>query len=223
MKLVAGLGNPGPRYQGSRHNIGFSVLDRLAETWTSDALMRGGWSNRFKGLLLSTRLNNEQILLLKPQTFMNLSGESLQGVAAFYRLHPRDMIVVHDDMDLALGRLGLKQGGGHGGHNGLRSIADALGKDFVRLRLGVGRPQYDAVNHVLGRFADDEQEDVDKLIAKAVEAIEMILLQGLPKAQNHFNKRHKKKPKKTKPAEDELDSKDLSSDRQTDALPELKE
>jgi len=178
MKLVAGLGNPGPRYQGSRHNIGFAVLDRLAETWASDALGRGGWSNRFKGLLLSTRLGQEQILLLKPQTFMNLSGESLQGLAAFYRIHPRDMIVVHDDMDLALGRLGLKQGGGHGGHNGLRSISEALGKDFVRLRLGVGRPKYDAVNHVLGHFADDEQEDVDKLVKRAVEAVEMILQKG---------------------------------------------
>ena len=196
MKLIAGLGNPGPRYQGSRHNIGFAVLDRLAEIWAGEALGRGGWSNRFKGLLLSTRQDGEQILLLKPQTFMNLSGESLQAVAAFYRLHPRDMIVVHDDMDLTMGRLGLKQGGGHGGHNGLRSISEALGKEYVRIRLGVGRPQYDAVNHVLGRFADDEHEAVDKLVEDAVKAIKMILQKGMPAAQNHYNKRRKKKVKK---------------------------
>lgn len=196
MKLIAGLGNPGAGYVKSRHNIGFVVADRLAERWAQPELGGGGWSKRFKGQFLTCRFANNPLILLKPQTYMNLSGDSLQAVAAFYHLRPRDMIVIHDDMDLALGRIAIKQGGGHGGHNGLRSISERLGVEYIRLRLGVGRPTHDAVHHVLGSFSSTEQEAVEDLVSRAAQAVEDILTEGLAAAQNRYHQKVKKPKKK---------------------------
>lgn len=185
MKLVAGLGNPGEEYAATRHNVGFAVADLLAERWRA-----GSWTKKFRGLVASIDLHGERCWLLKPQTYMNLSGESVQAACAFYQIEPADVVVVHDDIDFELGRIQIKFGGGHGGHKGIGSTIAHLGRDFVRVRLGVGRPARDnVVDHVLGGFHRSEQPIVDEMIVRATDAVESILRDGYRKAQNAFNVR----------------------------------
>lgn len=161
MKLFVGLGNPGAKYAGNRHNIGFMAVDRIA----SDHGF-GPWKAAFKGQITEGRLGSEKVLLLKPATFMNLSGEAVQAVLAFYKLTPADMTVFHDELDLAPGKVRVKQGGGHAGHNGLRSIHAHLGDAYGRVRLGIGHPGHkDAVAHyVLHDFAKADQDWLDDLL-----------------------------------------------------------
>lgn len=156
MRLIVGLGNPGQKYLLNRHNIGFMALDVLVGRHDFS-----GWEKKFKGLVCDGVLGGEKVLLLKPQTWMNLSGESVQAAAAFYKIKPEDIVVFHDELDLAPGKLRVKKGGGAAGHNGLRSIDEHLGKDYWRVRLGIGHPGVkDYVSPwVLGNFTQEEQDE----------------------------------------------------------------
>lgn len=161
MKLWVGLGNPGAKYAGNRHNIGFMAVDRIAADHGF-----GPWKRAFQGLVCEGRLGSEKIVLLKPETFMNLSGQSVRAAADFYKLAPDDITVFHDELDLAPGKCRLKQGGGHAGHNGLRSIHGHIGEGYGRVRLGIGHPGHkDAVAHyVLHDFAKADADWLDDLL-----------------------------------------------------------
>ena len=161
MKLIVGLGNPGAKYAGNRHNIGFMAVDRIA---TDHGF--GPWKGAFKGDVAEGRLGAHKVLLLKPGTFMNLSGQSVQAAMAFYKIPLEDVTVMHDELDLAPGKARVKQGGGHAGHNGLRSISGMLGEGYARVRLGIGHPGHkDAVAaYVLHDFAKADQDWLDDLL-----------------------------------------------------------
>lgn len=185
--IIAGLGNPGPKYQWTRHNAGFLFLDRLAHLEGLSITRK-----QFGGLTAEWERKGTRLVLLKPQTFMNLSGRSVMPVLQFYKLKPEQLIVVHDEIDLPLGTARLKQGGGHGGQNGLRSIMEQLGRgDFLRLRLGIGRPLHGEVtNHVLGTFSPSEMEGFAKVLDGALEMLETALDDGVPKAMSLYNNRN---------------------------------
>ena len=161
MKLIVGLGNPGAKYAANRHNIGFMAVDRIAADHGF-----GPWKARFQGQVAEGRLGTEKVLLLKPATFMNLSGQSVGEAMRFYKLEPQDVIVIHDEIDLAPGKLRLKAGGGHAGHNGLRSIHAHIGEAYGRVRLGVGHPgRKEAVpGYVLHDFAKADEGWLDDLM-----------------------------------------------------------
>ena len=161
MKLWVCLGNPGAKYAGNRHNIGFMALDRIAADHGF-----GPWKKAFQGLTSEGRLGTEKIVLLKPETFMNLSGQSVRAAADFYKLGAEDLTVFHDELDLAPGKCRVKQGGGHAGHNGLRSIHGHMGEAYARIRLGIGHPGHkDAVAHyVLHDFGKADQDWLDDLL-----------------------------------------------------------
>lgn len=187
MKLVVGLGNPGERYAETRHNIGFMVV-AMAAGRAGIALKRQG----YQGLYGVGRLAGEETTLLLPQTFMNRSGASVAPACQSLGVAPGDLIVVHDEIDLPFGALRIKVGGGHGGHNGLRSINASLGHgDFLRLRLGVGRPMVggDVSGHVLSRFAPEERKFLEEYLGAAVEALELLLRRGPHEAMNSYNNR----------------------------------
>ena len=185
MKLVAGLGNPGDKYSNTRHNIGFMVVDALAS--------RQGIrvdKNKKRSLTGNTIITGEKVLIAKPQTFMNLTGEALGPLFSFLDIEIEDVIVVHDDLDLDFGRIKIKAGGGHGGHNGIRSIIPHIGgKDFIRVRVGIGKPPkgWDISNYVLNQFSSEEKKDLDDLLERAADAVEMIISVGHLKAMNAFN------------------------------------
>ena len=186
MKLVAGLGNPGAQYRGTRHNVGFEVVDLLAarhgvgfEVAPADALM-GRW-----------RRVADVILLVKPTTFMNVSGEAVGGLMRYFKIAPADVLVVSDDVNLPLGRLRARATGTEGGHNGLRSVAQHLGTiDYARLRVGVGRgdTRRDLADHVLARFDADERSGIDDAIARAADAVETWCDDGIARMMNTCNR-----------------------------------
>ena len=179
-RLLVGLGNPGREYSGTRHNVGFMVLDRLAAAL--GATFRA--DKKWKADLAVTG----DVFLLKPQTYMNLSGESVSEIARFYKIEPARVLVVLDDMALPLGRLRIRERGSHGGHNGLRSILDHLGtQDVPRLRVGIGAAPDAATGHVLGRFAVDERPLVTQSLGLATEAVQFAQQHGLAAAMNKFN------------------------------------
>lgn len=161
MKLFVGLGNPGPKYSGNRHNVGFMALDAIA----SDHGF-ASWKGKFQGVVAEGRLGAEKVILLKPETYMNLSGQSVGEAMRFYKLAPSDVVVFHDEIDLAPGKLRVKTGGGHAGHNGLRSIHQHIGSDYHRVRIGVGHPGHkDAVPHyVLKDFSKSDQGWLDEML-----------------------------------------------------------
>ena len=182
--LVAGLGNPGREYEQTRHNIGWLVVDELARRHGAS------FRSKFSGQLGEVRVGDEKLALLKPETYMNESGRSLGAAARFFKVDPGVVLVVHDDVDLEPERLQARLGGGLAGHNGLRSIAQALGtNDFLRLRIGVGRPgrgdRRSVSDYVLSRF--DAETDVDALVARATDAVEVLVADGLDEAQQRFN------------------------------------
>jgi PTH1 family peptidyl-tRNA hydrolase len=185
--VIAGLGNPGPQYQWTRHNAGFLFLDRIANL-ENISLSR----KTFSGLTGEWNFRGKRLILLKPQTFMNLSGKSVMQALQFYKLPLSHLIVVHDELDLPYGTVRFKQGGGHGGHNGLRSIQEQLGKgDFTRLRVGIGRPPHgDTVNYVLGNIPPDQMETLPRVLDGALDMLEMMLEEGIPKAMSLFNNRN---------------------------------
>lgn len=184
-KLLVGLGNPGAKYEGTRHNIGFDALDRLAQRFGIAVTRR-----KFNSFYETAVIQGEDVALLKPQSYMNRSGQPVQGARQFFNVPVEDLIVLHDDIDLEVGQLKLKVGGGHGGHNGLRDIIAKSGgeKGFIRVRLGVGRPRHgDVTDHVLGRFGADEQVEIDELIERACDAVELMLSDGVVAAQNAYH------------------------------------
>jgi PTH1 family peptidyl-tRNA hydrolase len=182
--LVAGLGNPGREYERTRHNAGWLVLDELARRHG------GSWRSKFSGSLAEVRVGDLRLALLKPETYMNDSGSSVGGAARFFKVEPEQVLVVHDDVDLEAGRLQVRAGGGLAGHNGLRSLAQHLGsQDFLRLRVGVGRPgrgdRRSVADWVLSPFA--AEDDVESLVSHAADAAEAIARDGLEAAQQQFN------------------------------------
>ena len=182
--LVAGLGNPGRQYERTRHNIGWLVLDELARRHG------GSFRGKFSGQLAETRLDELRLALLKPETYMNVSGRSIGAARRFFKVDPADLLVVHDDVDLEPGRLQARFGGGLAGHNGLRSIAQALGtNDFLRLRIGVGRPgrgdRRSVADYVLDDF--EPELEVDELIGRSADAVETLAREGLEEAQRRYN------------------------------------
>ena len=181
MRLFVGLGNPGAKYAGNRHNIGFMAVDRIA---TDHGF--GPWRKAFHGLVAEGRLGAEKVVLLKPETFMNLSGQSVQGAVTFYKLALNEVVVLHDELDLAPGKLRVKQGGGHAGHNGLRSIHAHLGEAYGRVRLGIGHPGHkDAVaGYVLNDFPKADADWLDDLMRGISEGAEALAAGDLVKFQN---------------------------------------
>lgn len=182
--LVVGLGNPGRQYEATRHNAGWMVVDELARRHG------GSFRSKFSGQLAELRLGELKLALLKPETFMNDSGRSLAAAARFFKVEPEDMLIVHDDVDLEEGRLQARQGGGLAGHNGLRSIAQALGsQEFLRLRIGVGRPgrgdRRSVADFVLTPF--EAETDVDELISRSANAVETMAADGVEEAQRRYN------------------------------------
>lgn len=164
--VIVGLGNPGAEHAGQRHNIGFDLVDVLALSCNA-----APFHNKFRGLVSEIRLDGAKVFLLKPQTYMNLSGRSVSELVAFYKLNPEQVVVIHDDLDLAPGQLKVKKGGGHGGHNGLKSVDAAIGPDYWRVRVGIGHPGHkDRVTpYVLGQWGQDDQawrEDLARAFEK---------------------------------------------------------
>ena len=185
MKIVVGLGNPGARYKDTRHNIGFLVVDELARRWRSET-----WKRRFEAEVSEHRASGP-VLLVKPQTFMNLSGTAVREAAKFYKVVSTDIIVIHDDLDLPAGRLRIRERGGAGGHKGIDSMIGQLGTDeFVRVKFGISRPpaEWDTADYVLGRFSSAEQPTINQTISLAADAVEAILAEGAATAMNRFNR-----------------------------------
>jgi PTH1 family peptidyl-tRNA hydrolase len=185
MRLVVGLGNPGSRYAETPHNAGFVVVDRFIEKHRL-----GRTAPKFQGEFARGKALGQEVALLKPQTFMNLSGESVSAALRYLPIEPRDVIVVFDEMDIPSGKLRLRKSGGHGGHNGLRSIIEALGSsDFPRIRVGVGRPAEgrEPTGHLLGKPRESERARLSATIDLAVEALEVSLADGFEAAMNRFN------------------------------------
>ena len=187
MKLVAGLGNPGREYAGTRHNVGFEVMDLLARRHHLP------WPAKLDGSSVEARWRrpDADVLLVKPLTYMNLSGRAISELARFYKIDLPDVLVVADDVNLPLGRLRARASGTEGGHNGLRSIAESLGTiDYARLRIGVGRGDLrrDLADHVLARFEPDEQAGMEDAIARAADAVEVWISDGLARVMNTFNR-----------------------------------
>ena len=185
MKLVVGLGNPGGRYEQTRHNIGFQVIDELARRWHVDQ-----WRNEHQAVVAKVRVGGDQVLVAKPMTFMNLSGEAVAGLAGFYGVAVPDTLVVLDEVALPLGRLRAGRGGSGGGHNGLKSVIQRLGTtDVPRLRIGVGRGdgRRELADHVLGKFADEERGEVEAAVLRAADASGMFVAEGIERVMNAFN------------------------------------
>ena len=188
MRILVGLGNPGAKYEPTRHNLGFRVAQLAAEK-----LGVGLDQTRWSAVLGTGRTRGKQIAIVLPQTFMNLSGESVGHAVRFWKVDPGELVVAHDDLELALGRVQVKVGGGDGGHNGLKSLRQHLGPDFVRIRCGIGRPPqgWDPADFVLARLSEDEEKVAEEMVPVAAEAAVLALLDGSTAAMNRFNRRPK--------------------------------
>ena len=214
MKVIVGLGNPGPKYQGTRHNIGFEVVDYLAVAPGVNPPR-----SRFQSLIAETKSGDEPLLLVKPETFMNLSGRAGRAILAFYKLSPSDVLVISDDINLPLGKLRVRGKGSHGGQNGLRNIQEQLGTDeYPRLRIGIGSPSTEAVDFVLSRFKPGERPTVEESIARAAEIAMIWVRRGLEACMNQANgpDPSQQKPKKPKPPRPQPDGADKPGQASTD-------
>lgn len=185
-QLIVGLGNPGAKYDGTRHNIGFVVLDELARSWQIPLVE----NKKFQGLFGEGTIGGKKIRLLKPLTYMNNSGQSIRAVLDWYKLEAASVMVVYDDMDLPVGRLRLRTNGSAGGQNGMKSAIAHLGtQSFPRLRIGIGSKDQDAISHVLGSFSPSEKTLIKAVNQDAVSAIEVSIREGVERAMNLFNNR----------------------------------
>lgn len=175
MRLIVGLGNPGPKYAMNRHNVGFMVVDHLV-----DSLRLSPWRDRFNGLVSEGRMGDDKVLVLKPLTFMNDSGRAVATAARFFKIAPAKVIVFHDELDLAPGKIRVKHGGGSAGHNGLRSIDQHLGRDYWRVRIGVGHPgtREQVIHWVLKDFPKSDQVWLDPLVAALADELPVLVGQG---------------------------------------------
>lgn len=184
MKLLVGLGNPGPDYQLTRHNTGFMVIDALALSFDIP------FGNDFNCQMGRGRISGEEVVLVKPQTFVNQSGQAVAKLAGALQLPPSHILIIHDDVDLPLGKIRLKEGGGDGGHHGVKSVIDHLGNpNFIRLRVGIGRPLPfgDVTDYVLSPFSSEELEELSQVLIRAQEAIVCLIEEGLSPAMSKFN------------------------------------
>lgn len=186
MWLVVGLGNPGPRYEDTRHNAGFLTVDEIARRWRLP-----GWRAQLGAQVTRGDVAGAPVLLAQPQGYMNCSGRPAGALLRFYKLGLDRMVVVHDDLDLAFGDVRVKEGGGHGGHNGLKDLHAQLGPDFVRVRVGISRPPpgWDSAEYVLSRWNDDERGGLPVVVAQAADAVECVVRDGATTAMNRFNVR----------------------------------
>lgn len=195
MKLIVGLGNPGDKYAGTRHNLGFDVIDELAKK-----MENGQWTmdKKFKSEIFNCQFSNVNCILVKPQTYMNHSGMAVSLIANYYKIAPEDIVVVYDELDLHLGKIKVRLGGAAAGHHGVESIIEALGTDkFIRIRLGIGNLRTKSAEHkgqtvsaekfVLESFMPNEKSKVKHMIKQALKALEILLSKGLDEAQNQFN------------------------------------
>ena len=199
MRILTGLGNPGKKYANNRHNIGFMVLDAIA-----DAHSFTPWREKFQGLISEGTVQGQKILLLKPHTFMNLSGVSVQAAAKFYKVASQDIVVLHDELDLPPGKIKMKKAGGHAGHNGLRSITQHMGADFWRLRIGIGHPgdKNRVSGYVLSDFAKSDHEWIDVLLPKLAEHLGDLAQTDAAKLMQNLSPQQSKPPApKPKPTE----------------------
>ncbi|HWQ74106.1 MAG TPA: aminoacyl-tRNA hydrolase [Syntrophomonas sp.] len=184
MKMIVGLGNPGKDYKDTRHNMGFMVLEELASRYRVEKQ-----ESRFDAIIGHIRIDTEKVLLVKPLTYMNLSGRAVQPLVHWYKLPLEDLMVVFDDMDLPTGSLRIRANGGTGGHKGMTSISERLGsKEFARARVGIGRPEYHEVTDwVLGKFSREEQEIIQNAVKYAADALETWVKAGITSAMNEYN------------------------------------
>ncbi len=183
MFLIAGLGNPGSQYEDTRHNIGFKVVDNIAKEYNIEINRQ-----KFKGMCGEGFINGEKVILLKPTTYMNLSGESIREVVDFYKITNEDVLVIYDDISLDVGRLRIREKGSAGGHNGIKSIIAHLGTDiFPRIKVGVGQPNVDLVNYVLGKFTKEEMEVLSESIDASTKAAKEIISSDVKTAMNIYN------------------------------------
>ncbi len=183
MKLVVGLGNPGKRYSETRHNLGFKVVNELARRHRVERE-----ESRFDAVIGHCRIGPEKVFLMKPLTYMNLSGKSVQPMLRFYKMPLEDLLVIYDDMDLPVAELRIRATGGSGGHKGIASISQLLGtQDFARLRIGIGRPPHGAVDWVLSAPLGEERLELDSAVSRAADAVESWVKEGLIKTMNQFN------------------------------------
>ncbi|SLM29035.1 Peptidyl-tRNA hydrolase [Desulfamplus magnetovallimortis] len=185
--MIAGLGNPGQEYSQTRHNMGFLVADELARRYSLSFS-----KSRFDALTARGRIAGDSVVLVKPMSYMNRSGFPVQKVSAYFNIDLPSIIVVHDELDLKLGRIMIVKDRGHGGHNGIRSLIDLLGsRNFIRVRLGVGRPDHcgekNVTSHVLGRFSNEEKAEITNIVSKAADACEIIISKGVQHAMNTIN------------------------------------
>ena len=189
MKLIVGLGNPGREYAGTRHNIGFGVIARLSDEYHISLN-----SKEHKAVCGKGFIEGEKVILAQPQTFMNLSGESVRSIADYYKIEPEDIVVAYDDIDLEVGQIRVRRKGSAGGHNGIKNIISHLGtNEFPRVKVGVGaKPQGgDLVNHVLGHFSKEDEKKMDEVLDEAVAAVETSVTQDVDVAMNRFNAKKK--------------------------------
>lgn len=172
MFLIIGLGNPGSQYENTRHNIGFKILDQLSREYNFS-----NFNSKFNSFFAKGKINNHNILLVKPQTYMNLSGNAVSQFKKYYKIDEQNIIVIHDDLDVEFGKIKCKLAGGHGGHNGLRSIDELMGKNYWRIRYGIGRPEFknDVSNYVLKNFSQNEDESNQIIITKLIKNITHLL------------------------------------------------
>lgn len=185
MKLIVGLGNPGSKYELTRHNIGFLVVDQLA-----DQFAEGSFKSKGKALITEAKIGAEKVLLVKPQTFMNLSGQGIVPLANFYKIAPTDIVVIYDDLDLDVGQIRLRPKGGSGGHNGIKSLIQLLGtENFPRLKIGIGRPPegWQTADYVLSRFTDEEWSLIKEVISKGAAAVHLMITEGIEQGMNKYN------------------------------------
>ena len=186
VQLIVGLGNPGPKYEQTRHNVGFVFVDELARSKGASWKLE----NKFHGEVCKLSLAGNEVWLLKPNTYMNLSGKAVAALARFYKIAPESILVVHDELDIPPGQLRLKQGGGHGGHNGLRDIVAQMGsREFLRLRVGIGHPgdSRDVTNYVLGKASPEDQKHIDNAIEEAMRTLPQVMEGDMQPAMNRLH------------------------------------
>ena len=185
MYLIVGLGNPEEEYSQTRHNMGFNTINKVAEKYNIKIS-----KNKFHGLYEDLIIENKKIILLKPQTYMNLSGISVKEIMDFYKIDNENILIIYDDMDIEPGKIKIRKKGGAGGHNGIKSIIENIGtEEFSRIRIGIGRPTHeqDKINYVIGAISKEEQEKLQKGVEMAAEAVEEVLKNGIDSAMNKFN------------------------------------
>ncbi len=182
--IIAGLGNPGAKYDKTRHNMGYLAMDKLFELWQISK-----YKKRFSSSFCAANKYDAKIILLKPLTFMNDSGSAVKKALSFYKADPKNIIIIYDDIDLPVGALRIRKSGGPGTHNGMRSIANHIGEGFPRIRIGIGKSSDDLINYVLSKPSKEEQKILEQTLLEAAKAVDVIIKEGIEKAMQCYNKK----------------------------------